>query len=517
MNEIQIIEVPCGQGGLNYSQAISDYPTEDLRYCDNITYEDDTWQKDGGATKINTTVITDAPTIMGLWDFWPAAATQKRIAATSDGKIVSFGTGGIVSTLVDSLGTNKQTVFCESLGASNTRKLFAFNGYNTPQVTSDGITAAGMATPDTDWATTNQPTAAVAHNGRLWVWGNANYPHTIYYSVLADHEDFTGSGSGSLSCYPGEGEKIVAGFSFAGRLYFWKFPRGIYWIDDSSTTASEWQMKRLTRSVGMAGPLGLAQIDNDIVFVSPEGLVHSLSTVQEYGDAKASAIFPEKISGFIRERINIDYLDKAIAVYYPSKREWHLAHTGEGYAYNNQRLILDLHDLTNPRYRFSLRDVCTAMSLVRDSNGLDRPMVGDNAGFVRILDGSNKNKDNAGYTARFETADIELLPKGSKRANLQYVEAIFRPEGDHDLSLETYLDGDYSETVQLNMGSASGGALGSFVLGTDTLGGGNVLNTRKRIAGDCRRIRFVGYNSGVNQNFSISSILVGYTVGNERA
>ena len=104
VSDIQIIEIPCGRGGLNYSKAITDYPVEDLRYCDNLTFEDDTWQKEGGCTKINTTAITGAPTITGLHDFWSDDSTQIKIAATNAGKIVSFTTTGVVSTLATGLG-----------------------------------------------------------------------------------------------------------------------------------------------------------------------------------------------------------------------------------------------------------------------------------------------------------------------------------------------------------------------------------------------------------------------------
>ena len=516
MNEVQIVEIPCGQGSLNYSQAISDYPKEDLRYCDNLTFEDDTWKKEGGATKINTTVLTDAPTVVGLHDFWVDSSTQKRIAATSDGKIVNFVTGGIDDTLETGLGSNKFTVFVEGLGGSSTRKLFAFNGNDVVQVTSNGESCDDIDTPAADWSSTNQPTAGVMHNGRLWAWGNANDLHRIYYPLLTDHEDYTGTGSGSLSIYPGEGEKIVAAFSFAGRLYVWKFPRGIYWIDDSSTTLANWSATRLTSSVGMAGPLGRAQIDNDVVFVSSEGLIHSLATVQEFGDAKASAIFPEKIGGFVRENINVGRLNRAIAVYYPLKREWHLACASSVATVNDQRLVLDLHDIKNPRYRFSSRDTIEAMALTRDSNDVDKLMVGDDAGFVRLLDQSNRNKDGVAYTGRFKTAEIELFPKGTKRANIQFIEPIFRPQGVHDLTLDIYMDGKLTQTATVGMGIASGGVLGSFTLGADTLGGGNILNTRARVVGDCRRIQIDAYNSGLNEDFSVSSILVGFTIGNER-
>ncbi len=635
MNEIQILEIPCGKGGLNYSRTISDFPVQDLQYCENITFEDDTWQKEGGASKINTTTIAANESILGLHDFWLDSETQIKIAGVSNGIIVSFDTDGIVDTLKSGLAEDKQIVFVESLGASTTRKLFAFNGHNQPQVTSDGETctnigADGIDAPgactaalagdgagnvddgthsykitfvnshgeteggttsnvvtvadkgadgkvaltgipvstssectsrkiyrtvagdtgshklvDTlsdnttttytdntadaslganvptgntalsvpaDWTGTSQPAGGVAHNGRMWAW----LDHNVYYSTRTNHEDFQQTGSGIFACYPGEGEKIVAGWSFAGRLYLWKYPQGIYWIDDSDPTVTNWELKRLTKSVGMAGPLGLAQTDSDIIFVAPDGLIHALSAVTEYGDVKSSAILPDKIAGFAREKIKISRLQWANAIFYPTKREWHLAHTGSGYSYNNQQLILDLHDMKNVRYRFVTRDVCESMALIKDSNDLQRPMIGDNAGFVRILDESNRNKDGSPYTAKYRTGDIAFIGEGMRRANLQFIEIIFKPEGSHTLTVEVYLDGKYTQTVSMDMGSATGGSLGSFILGTDTLGGGNIFNTRRKLVGDCRRIQLVGYNSGLNENFSISSHLIGYTIGNER-
>jgi len=147
----------------------------------------------------------------------------------------------------------------------------------------------------------------------MWGFGNANDPHRIYYSTPGDHEDFTGTGSGSILVYPGEGLRLAAGISFAGRLFLWKYPHGIYWIDDSSTTLAEWKAKRLSRAIGMAGPLGLAMTDSDVVFMSSDGYPQILTAVQEFGDAKSAAIMPEKIGKFIRENADINRLDRAVA------------------------------------------------------------------------------------------------------------------------------------------------------------------------------------------------------------
>ena len=516
-DQVQIVEIPCGQGGLNSSELISNYPITDLKTAENLSYEDDTWRKEGGASKINSVAFTGAPTITGLWEFFPTEYIQKRIAGTSDGKIVSFGASGIVDTLASGLGANKQFVFSEAYGTSNTRKLFIFNNYDAVKVTSDGVTASDITKPPTDWAGTNQPISGVVHNGRLWGFGNPNAPHRIYYSVLTDHENFQDAGSGTIQCYPGEGEKLVGGVSFAGRLYLFKYPRGVYWVNDTDTDVANWGCKRLTNSVGLAGPLALTQVDNDVIFVSVDGFIYSLSAVQEYGESasiKTAAIMVEKIGNWLRNNVALSRIQKCVALYYPSKKELHIAYTQSGKTYNNVQLILEGHNIQNLRFRVNTRDACESMALTRDANYVYRPMVGDNAGFVRILDNSTRNKDGGAYTGKFETADIPLIEKGSRRANLQYLETIFKPFGDYYLTVDIYRDGIYSNTVNVYMGT-SGGRLDSFVLGTDVLGGGTVLNTRNRLIGDCRRIKLIGYNSGVNEDFSISGFLVGYTIGNE--
>ncbi len=513
IGNIQYLEIPCGFGGLNATRMTSRFPIEDLLTAENLTFEDDTWQKRGGTTKVNTSVITDAPTVNGLWDFWPVPTTQKTIAATSDGKIISVGTGGIVDTLSSGLTNTNPTVFVEALGAGSVRKLFSFNGKNLPKVTADGITSADIATPPDDWSGANQPPGATTHNGRLWAWMN----HRLYYSTLTNHEDFKGSGAGNLECFPGESEKLVAGISFMGRLYLWKYPRGIYWVDDSSTDYTDWKLKRLTRAVGMAGPLGLAQADNDVLFIGSDGLVHALTGVQEFGDARASSVLPEKISEYMRYNISFTQLAKATAIYYGAKKEFQIALAAAGETTNNRRLILDIRDTQNPRYNVSTRDICESMALMRDANGIDLPMTGDNAGFIRLLDQQTRSKDGAGYIGKYETGDIPLIGKGTRRANLVSLEVIYRPMGNHNLTLEVWCDGAKRQTMSINMGSEGSSVLGAFVLGTSTLGGVKILNVRRRIKGDCRRLKLVGYNSGNGQNFSILSHIVGFTTGNDRA
>ncbi|MDI6721818.1 MAG: hypothetical protein QMD85_05470, partial [Candidatus Aenigmarchaeota archaeon] len=157
---VKTITIPCGAGGLNGSPSLTLVDITELREALNLTFDSDSWQKEGGASKINTTVISGAPKVVGLIEFG-----SSKVAATSDGKIITVVTGGIGATLKTGLGTDKLSTFIETIGAASTKKLFHFNGYDVVQVW-DGVAAntGNIALPPADWTGTSQPSAGISHN-----------------------------------------------------------------------------------------------------------------------------------------------------------------------------------------------------------------------------------------------------------------------------------------------------------------------------------------------------------------
>jgi len=152
------------------------------------------------------------------------------------------------------------------------------NGYNVVQVLSGtGVTTSDISAPPADWTGTSQPIAGVVHNGRLWGWGNLNDPHRIYGSLTSDHEDFT-TDSLTMSVFPGVGQKLVAGVTTQGRLFLWKFPRGLFWLDDADITVSNWLLRQKSIALGAAdSPYAVLPIDDDVLWLSAEGRFHVLS------------------------------------------------------------------------------------------------------------------------------------------------------------------------------------------------------------------------------------------------
>lgn len=493
-----------------------------LLIANNISFESGTIRKEGGTTKYNSTAITGDPTILGGWDWWPDNAKQRMIVLCSDGKMYKdAGTGTFGTTLTTGLtvsGVNPVFVEAGAEDASSDRKLVMFTKGNIPQVlAADGNTVAAMgANKPADWAT-KFPRTGVMHGDRLWGF----YGHRAYYSTFTDHEDFRGSGSGTVNVYPGEGQEIIAATSFKGLIIMWKYPRGIYIIDTNDPTT--WRVNRISRSLGMASENALIQIEDDLLFMDSTGNFNIISDVTEFGNVGSTALGQEDdLSELIRDEMKLDALSSVQAIYYVDKREAHFAVNGIGSSVLNRRVVIDLNQRApKPRIRVSDRDsTLTSLWLRIDSNNIERPVYGDNAGFVRNMDQTAREHDSTGFVGEFQTSHTDLAFIDPQLASLtkngKFLEVVVEPKGNWNLAVDVYWDDKLTQTIQFNMGT-TGGALGSFVLGTDTLAGSAIINKVKRLTGSGRRISLRGSNSGQAEDFSVSNFTIFFTPGNERS
>lgn len=520
------IPIPIGQGGLVGTQEQANAAPDSLIIADGLSYEGRLLRKEGGAAKYNSTAITGSPSIIGGHDWWPTAGTQRMVVLGSNGTLYKdTGSADFAVTLASGLTVSDIVpVFVEGgkEAAANNRKLFLFTGKNAVQVLSaDGATTSNIATPPADWSGVNQPSFGMIHEGRLWGGGNANDPHRLYYSTTGNHEDLTGSGAGSLSIYPGEGERLVGGLSFNGAIILWKYPLGVYFVDTSDPTSANWKARRLSSAIGGASPHGFTQIDRDVMFIDPTGNIHLLSAVQEFGDAAASSLSQRfDIYSFIQNNINLARLPYARAVYYGAKREVHFALAATGSTTNNFRFVVDLNHENMLRFRYSTRDVCESLWLRKDTVTLVQRLIsGDTAGFVWLMDQVLKAKDGAGYVSTFQTPYLDFAYAdplfATNRKIGQFLEVVVEPTGSHDLFVDVLWDGRHVQTINFNLG-VIGAALGSFVLGTDTLATNRIVNRKRRLLGSGRRLSLVGRNSTALEDFAIGQFFFHGLVGDER-
>lgn len=511
-----IASVVFGETGLYSGKNLERASRSALLEANNLTFADKTLQKEGGAAAYNSSAISGAPIIYGGFDWHPTPSVQRSIIATSDGKLLRDTGGGTYgTTLKTGLTINGPVVMVEGGAevAANDKKLFIFTGNDTVQVLdADGTSTGAITNGAADWGTTNQPKAAVKHRNRHWAFGNANDRHRAYFTKADDHEDYVNGDAGSISVYPGEGDGIVGGIELNDRLWLFKKPRGIYWINTSSTTVSEWETKKLTDAVGAMSFYGILLTDTDVLFQSATGNWHLLSfAVQHAAEARQSSLTQElEFDSFIKDNLNLDRLDQVVGVYYGNAREAHFG-VPAGSTGNNKRIVFDFNGQV-PKIRVSDRDVAHSIWLRRDDDEVERPMIGDDVGKVWKLDQAARTKDG-GYEGNFTTIPLDFAWMDERLRDSEklfdHLE-VFYLEGNGDLTISYSIDGKAMETLTYSMDPISIGgsmALGSWILGTDTLGGNVDESSRlKRLRGQGKRLTLEGSNSGDEENFSISRI-----------
>lgn len=530
-----IAEIPLGRRGLNSSNNQAEIQIESLIEANNITYENNLIQKEGGAEKFTSTSTPPLATtvaVIGGWEWKPDQATSRPVILGSNGTYLKDdGSGAFTTaTLASGLTATGVVTFVEggNEAAGRDRKLFMFAGGMIPQVLAgDGASTASVANPPADWLTTAagaSPTFGLFHDNRVWGGGNSNFPHGLYYSSATDHEEFSTADAGLFTVYPGQGETLVGGVSFRGVIFAFKRPRGIYIVDTSDPTITNWSVALLNNNIGLASPRTITQVDlpdrDDVLFMDQNGTFRFLTQVSDEQvqgrDISADAGMDE----WMRDNVNFAKLNKARMQYYPNKREVHVL-VAEGTATTlSQRIVIDLNAIDGkPRYRLNDRD--TAMSdlwLQEDSVGVQRLTMGDEGGIVWNMDQSARAKDAVAYTGVFRTPNHDfgyVAPElGTQRKRFKYVEIEITDAGDHSLLCDVYIDEKFSETVSFNMGGV--GETFTYTFPFTFRAVGALTRKRRRIRGSGHRLSLRFYNDGALEDFKVAKCFVAFAPSTRR-
>lgn len=175
----QTFQIPCDRGGLNFSNNKTLMtPVSMVVGSKNLNLKGER-KKRGGTARVNGTVITDAPQLMGIFDFLKPAGSQYIVFATDDGKLWKNTT----NTIKTGLTIDKQ-VQMEQFGS----KVYFCNGADVPTVWNGSD------------ASTTDLTVGVAAQGTITMAGVAVADETF----VIDDQTFTWKSSRS-----GEGEVTI--------------------------------------------------------------------------------------------------------------------------------------------------------------------------------------------------------------------------------------------------------------------------------------------------------------------
>ena len=266
--------------------------------------------------------------------------------------------------------------------------------------------------------------------------------------------------------------------------------------------------------------MGAEQITDDVLFMDQTGNFQLLSGIQEYGTVGLKNLSQLSwFNPFMRDNVNFNYLHKVQSVFYAHKLEAHFAVAQIGQTSNNARIVIDFNKPGVARFRWSPRDTCQGMWLRRDNTSIQRIMIGDGVGFVWRLDTDTYHKGSDGYSSAFQTPHLDfawLDPQlATVRKNGQFLEIVTSALGNWSFDCDVYWDNVFSHTINFVV-TPVGAVLGTFVLGTDTLGAATTVAIRRRVQGSGKRVSFLFYNSTIDAAFDVAQVYFSFTTSDER-
>lgn len=514
--------IPLGQYGLITDMAPTDVPPGALINANNISLVEGTVQKAPGGIKYNASALPGG--VVALFDWWPTTAVQRMIVACDNGKLYrDDGPGTFRTTLnTTSFGTltpNSQFVAGGSETAARARKLFFFSFGIAPLkvLSGDGSTVSNIALPALDWTATNYPKCGVTHRNHLWAFAG----QTAYGSNTANHEDFRDASVLIQPVFPGEGGDVIGSFVYKGRLFCWKNEGFCYWLDDSDTTSTNWNWKKLTSNFGLSAPNAICEVLDDMLSGSQSGGVTSFQATQSLGNVEAGDVFKgAQIANYVRantSKIGVPYQH---ALYYPDKKQVFFTYRS-GYATHNDTLIVMDVNKQNPRITFWRKGHPDCLALRKDAASIYRPMYGSSDGYVYLMDREDRLEGSVAYQGDFQTGHLDFAwldgKMAAKQKHFDWLAVTYVPEGDHALSCDYYIDGKYIDTITFKMCQYTKPQLNTFTLNTDRLVQANTETSIRPLAGSGRVISFRFYNAGSNQSFQVARIVVGFRPGGENA
>lgn len=506
-------DIRIGRGGLMTDLNSSDIPDTHLIRAKNVDIQDGIIQKDFGSKRWNLTPLSSG--IIALMDWFPQEHLQRFLAVTRSGKVYKYpdaetateitASGAAPTTLLITPQIQTSIVTGGNESPGNARKAFIFTGNSPVQVVSgDDAVRTNITSPAADWTTGTHPRGGVVHRNRLWAF----LDHRIWASDDDDHEEFV-TGAVQFALYPGEGERIVSAEVYKGRLFVTKTPFGVYMLNDTDASSTNWYFQKLTDEFGGTGPSAQITALDDFLLANSTGTVTSLSAVQQLGDVEAGDIFSLlKCENYIRQMISADGVEERRAVFYSEKKLAYFAARSAGGMRNDRIFKIDL-SRQRPELTIVEKDQPNCFALRRISNK-KKPFYGAEDGYIYEMDRMDRNVAGTGYTMDFQTPHIDFSymdPKlGAAEKLFDFVKFKFIPTGRFTLSVDYFIDGIYIDT--LSVIAPTGAVLGDFDLASDRLGANSPRSLMRKLCGAGQTISFRCYNSATNENIKISGIRV---------
>lgn len=529
----QIAPLLAGQGGFNGSDNFDAIPYTDLLQAKNIRFDGNAWRKAPGLTLYDSNAVTGTPNCSAGLDFWVDASTQRQITVWDNGKAYKETSGNIDSVeLANSLTVTTSPpilLACGQETSGSNRKVLMFSQGQTPQsLNADANTFASLTNIPSDWSSTNMPMGAIMHDRRVYAFGNPAAKHALYVSAIDDHTNFlrfdlsdaTSDLLPSFDVNAGEGDEIRALWSLGTtRLYVFKYPYGIYFVDTTNVTSYFAPINTVRSDIGIGGPKCITRVGSlGTFFIGGDGHIYSLELVSNPDvDPRDTSITAKLLlNDWIHDNVDLTKIKFAQLIWDSNRKELTAIYRSQSAnGVNDLALVIDFRDPQTPKIAVEDRGAYFGAAwLKRNTQAYIELMVSGTAGLVyRANQDSRVIGASTGYDARLRTADTDFSWMNQAYASytkrFDWIELVYNSTTDANVYVDTFIDGQYYNTYTALMG-IEGEVLGTFVLGTDQLATFGQNRCKIKIGGIGKRFGFRLRNSTALSDFSISRALISF-------
>jgi len=498
-------------GGWNTNENFDDIPAGQLTEGSrNVNTHNGVAEKRGGSILIGSLIAAN-PTCLGGGQLVLAAAEHNYFAGSN---------GSLYRNGVSIQSSRSATAKVNFTPADS--KMFICNGVNAVQVDT-GTSIATIASPSADWTGSDQPNKVLVHNKgasrRMFGWGVPGKKNTLYYSSLGAFETFTGGTSGTIVIdFPDE-FGIINCVSKDGTLFIFGREK-TFTLSDDSITVSTWGSQSTAWTGGVHSPQLMVEVDNDIYAMSSDLEMYSVANAEQLRNYKrASVTRPSFIHNYLKTNANITQLDNFHMEFDPKIRAIKLWIRRSSLLQDDTALIFDVSRQVWMPPHDSLENTddsgyeAAASWRAMNTDGEEVLRTGDYNGGTWELEDDTKADNGNAYTSELRTTWVDLELPGINKFFDAHWPAIFHfiSRGAFQIDVRWFIDTVEQTSQSVALGSGAS-ALGSFVLGTDSLGSIGPTKEDIELGAKGEKIRFYISNDGDSEDFALSHIIIPFLV-----
>jgi len=348
----------------------------------------------------------------------------------------------------------------------------------------------------------------------LCVVDTTNQASTVYYSKTNDDDDFTGTGSGSVTI----ADKVTGIKSFRNTLFIF-CENTIHRLDNINNAATI-AVTQVTNNVGCLSGYSIQEIGGDILFLAPDGL-RLVAATARIGDIELGTVSRQVQALISSVTANIsDYVISSVVLRHRS--QYRLFYTGTGAAIEGSRGLVGT--LTADGFQWAETKGIQAPAISSAFNSVSEEKVyhGDNSGYIYEHDTGNyfyQEGSQKVINAYYKTPNLDFGDSGTLKT-LKYAKISFGPEGDIDPYLRVrydYEDPTIPQPADYELeGIRLPAIFGTSLFNTGTFGGSLDPTSTQAIEGSGHTCSFRIYSEDNSSPYSINGLYFNYTPSGRR-